>query len=637
MKSFAEVRAAIGGLKGVMRKLGDDPQHEHKWKSMPKCPFCLEKDCAGIFNKGGVDFFKCHKPGCSSGNTVLTEVTYIAIREGLDDAKPAGGGPSPAYKRFLQLANCWEEPAATPPKSEKKKPAPTRHNPVQPPAPTPVDPPAPPVLPNPVVPESLNLEVETAGADRPADEEELIAKCIEVVRAENKASVRSFQRHFNLGYSRATRIMDELERRGVVGPAKGTEPREILKLPDAAPGLIAIKIGDEIHIEDTTKAAAPGGAAPGAAKAKGEAPKGTPFVAEEKGPAKLALGMTSLRWLFSKLFPTESQMSPHLADGSPVPDPLPAAIAKKLKFKPVSLFEKRALTSVTCATLGLRANPTGNEPLLQEMQEKFSWEESRASGLCLEANRKAKLGRRPNAQFHGKGQIGRKPDRERKGKDDKWVWGFCEPVLIPFFDEAGDLIKLRPHKGGAPAGTVAGRPRIYVPRAYQTCADSVEKFYEVIICEGEFKAMALWQTLGSGAPLQVNAAGQPLFNNPRFEPIGVCALPGISYVTNVEMRMDLERWLVEVGARRVIVAFDDEDKSDKPLRQRFDAQRDARVLAIELSQILHVDARVCVLPRDWRNARGKADWDGALADCVRASVTLDPITETKTTTTLNET
>ena len=101
--------------------------------------------------------------------------------------------------------------------------------------------------------------------------------------------------------------------------------------------------------------------------------------------------------------------------------------------------------------------------------------------------------------------------------------------------------------------------------------------------------------------------------------------------------MDLERWLVEVGARRVIVAFDDEDKSDKPLRQRFDAQRDARVLAIELSQILHVDARVCVLPRDWRNARGKADWDGALADCVRASVTLDPITETKTTTTLNET
>ena len=104
----------------------------------------------------------------------------------------------------------------------------------------------------------------------------------------------------------------------------------------------------------------------------------------------------------------------------------------------------------------------------------------------------------------------------------------------------------------------------------------------------------------------------------QFEPIGVCALPGISYVTNVEMRMDLERWLLEVGARRVIVAFDDEDKSDKPLRQRFDAQRDARVLAIELSQLLHVEARVCVLPRAWRNPRGKADWDGALVKLVTA-------------------
>jgi S-DNA-T family DNA segregation ATPase FtsK/SpoIIIE len=56
----------------------------------------------------------------------------------------------------------------------------------------------------------------------------LIEKCIEVIRSEQKASVSMMQRRLRLGYTRAARIMDELERRGVVGPSKGAEPREIL-------------------------------------------------------------------------------------------------------------------------------------------------------------------------------------------------------------------------------------------------------------------------------------------------------------------------------------------------------------------------------------------------------------------------
>ena len=36
------------------------------------------------------------------------------------------------------------------------------------------------------------------------------------------------QRRLRLGYTRAARIMDELEQRGVVGPSKGAEPRDIL-------------------------------------------------------------------------------------------------------------------------------------------------------------------------------------------------------------------------------------------------------------------------------------------------------------------------------------------------------------------------------------------------------------------------
>ena len=36
------------------------------------------------------------------------------------------------------------------------------------------------------------------------------------------------QRRLRLGYTRAARIMDELESRGIVGPSKGAEPRDIL-------------------------------------------------------------------------------------------------------------------------------------------------------------------------------------------------------------------------------------------------------------------------------------------------------------------------------------------------------------------------------------------------------------------------
>jgi S-DNA-T family DNA segregation ATPase FtsK/SpoIIIE len=60
------------------------------------------------------------------------------------------------------------------------------------------------------------------------EDEDLIQQCIEVIRSEQKASVSLLQRRLRLGYTRAARIMDELENRGVVGPGKGAEPRDIL-------------------------------------------------------------------------------------------------------------------------------------------------------------------------------------------------------------------------------------------------------------------------------------------------------------------------------------------------------------------------------------------------------------------------
>jgi S-DNA-T family DNA segregation ATPase FtsK/SpoIIIE len=60
------------------------------------------------------------------------------------------------------------------------------------------------------------------------EDEDLIQQCIEVIRSEQKASVSLMQRRLRLGYTRAARIMDELENRGIVGPSKGAEPRDIL-------------------------------------------------------------------------------------------------------------------------------------------------------------------------------------------------------------------------------------------------------------------------------------------------------------------------------------------------------------------------------------------------------------------------
>ena len=60
------------------------------------------------------------------------------------------------------------------------------------------------------------------------EDEELVEKCIEIMRQENKASTSLFQRRLKLGYTRAARVVDILEQRGMVGPGEGAKPREIL-------------------------------------------------------------------------------------------------------------------------------------------------------------------------------------------------------------------------------------------------------------------------------------------------------------------------------------------------------------------------------------------------------------------------
>lgn len=43
-----------------------------------------------------------------------------------------------------------------------------------------------------------------------------------------KASASMLQRRLSVGFNRATRLMEELEEAGVIGPAEGTKPRKVL-------------------------------------------------------------------------------------------------------------------------------------------------------------------------------------------------------------------------------------------------------------------------------------------------------------------------------------------------------------------------------------------------------------------------
>ncbi len=62
----------------------------------------------------------------------------------------------------------------------------------------------------------------------PEDYDEVYDLAVSLVTDKGKASTSMIQRHLKIGYNRAARIMDLMEREGVVGPADGARPREVL-------------------------------------------------------------------------------------------------------------------------------------------------------------------------------------------------------------------------------------------------------------------------------------------------------------------------------------------------------------------------------------------------------------------------
>ena len=64
------------------------------------------------------------------------------------------------------------------------------------------------------------------------DQDPQYEEAIRLVLQMGKASTSTLQRHLRLGYGRAARILDMMQRDGIIGPPDGSKPREVLKRPD---------------------------------------------------------------------------------------------------------------------------------------------------------------------------------------------------------------------------------------------------------------------------------------------------------------------------------------------------------------------------------------------------------------------
>ena len=86
---------------------------------------------------------------------------------------------------------------------------------------------------------------------RPGEDEEdddadaLLSQAVDIVRRSDKASASLLQRRLRIGYARAARILDQMEDRGIVGPADGSRFREVLVTSDGWGGDVGSGEDDE--------------------------------------------------------------------------------------------------------------------------------------------------------------------------------------------------------------------------------------------------------------------------------------------------------------------------------------------------------------------------------------------------------
>ena len=564
-------------LRRIIEQAGKAPQNNN-WRSFPKCPFC-EHGGAGLFpaKSHAGEMFKCHHVPCPSGNDALDEIGFIAIERNLSRDE--------AWKVYFKEAGVWREeryaPSVMPGKAARK-----------------------------ARPQAYEDE-----------DERLVQEAIELIRKTGKASISFFQRELGFGYSRAARIISVLEDRKIVGPANGVEPRPILNLPEKETLPSAEPVAEEAATGPESDAGEPSSVS------------GPPVVPDAERISASSSDVSAQ----SPLAAAPLSDPPPLAEtaGGDKSNPLPPAVAADPPAEAPSLavaalrwfydrltllegdrrrlWEKRGLHAPAVEALGFRSNVKENKDLLLQMEQEFPMLALIDSGLWVQSEHQATQAPKPNAQYYGMALVEKRDAATGKKVRDRdgnaivgCVWDELGPILIPYFDAAGELFHLRPHKG-----MLSGRtPRFYVVRCSadyrrahpefrpgnigvaalpgitmaKTLFGDVEEWLEdlraqyAIITEGEFKAAALWQTMN----------GQP---------------------TTIECP----------AVRQVIVGYDNEDKSNPALPgyqeedwKRHDAEVWARYLARQIAKEGY-DGKVAHIPNEWRDARGKADWDDRLS------------------------
>jgi len=75
-------------------------------------------------------------------------------------------------------------------------------------------------------------EDEAENGEFDGEEDPLYRDAVRIVVDAGKASTSILQRRLRLGYGRAARILDMMQREGIIGPPDGSKPRDILKRPD---------------------------------------------------------------------------------------------------------------------------------------------------------------------------------------------------------------------------------------------------------------------------------------------------------------------------------------------------------------------------------------------------------------------
>lgn len=76
--------------------------------------------------------------------------------------------------------------------------------------------------------ESLVPEVDDSVTEDQEPQDELYEQAVQIVLEAKQASVSLLQRRMRVGYTRAARLIDSMEARGVIGPYEGSKPREVL-------------------------------------------------------------------------------------------------------------------------------------------------------------------------------------------------------------------------------------------------------------------------------------------------------------------------------------------------------------------------------------------------------------------------